>query len=236
MATANTSRTTASGAHFSRPFFSFLSSLEKNNRREWFKAHEAAYRNDVQGPALAFVADFAAPLARVSRAYVADPKPVGGSLSRIHRDTRFGTDKRPYKTELHFRFPHKRATPESGGPFYYLRLGPKERFLAAGIKHATPATLNEVRRAIVAQAPAWKRVLSTGIRLEGESLKRMPRGFDENHPLAADLRRTEFVTSRHYSVADVTGSGFADRVATDCAQLAPLNRFLEKALGFESSG
>ena len=36
--------------------------------------------------------------AKLSRQIVADPRPVGGSLFRIHRDVRFAKDKSPYKT------------------------------------------------------------------------------------------------------------------------------------------
>ena len=46
---------------------------------------------------LALLTDLQAPLREVSEHYRSDPKTVGGSLFRIHRDTRFSNDKAPYK-------------------------------------------------------------------------------------------------------------------------------------------
>ena len=62
---------------------------------------------------LAFIAAFAPELAKIDPLMVADPRPVGGSLFRIHRDTRFAKDKSPYKTHaaMHFRGAADRNTP-----------------------------------------------------------------------------------------------------------------------------
>ena len=68
----------------------------------------------MRSPALRFVADFAEPLAKVSRHVVADPRPVGGSLFRFHRDTRFSKDKSPHKFE--------RAAPAVGEPLPAIRI------------------------------------------------------------------------------------------------------------------
>src|SRR6185436_13875672 len=89
---------------FTPALFRFLRDLRKNNDRDWFAAHKESYERDVKEPALAFVAGFAAALRRLSPHLVADPRPVGGSLFRIHRDVRFGADKRPYKTHVGIHF------------------------------------------------------------------------------------------------------------------------------------
>ena len=74
---------------FGPELFRFLVDLKANNDRDWFNANKDRYEEHVRGPALDFVADFAPHLEQISPHFVADPRPSGGSLFRIHRDTRF---------------------------------------------------------------------------------------------------------------------------------------------------
>ena len=85
--------------------FDFLREFKANNERSWFEANKFRYHRDVREPMLDFIAAFRAPLADISPHFRADPRPSGGSLFRIYRDTRFSKDKSPYKTNAvaHFR-------------------------------------------------------------------------------------------------------------------------------------
>ena len=74
---------------FTPALFRFLRDLRKNNDRDWFLAHREVYERGVREPALRFIAAFAAPLRRFAPHLVADARPRGGSLFRIHRDIRF---------------------------------------------------------------------------------------------------------------------------------------------------
>src|SRR5690349_4271533 len=78
-----------SKAYFTKDFFEFWTDLRANNNREWFAANKSRYENDVREPALRFITDMAQPLRKISRHLVADARPTGGSMFRIHRDTRF---------------------------------------------------------------------------------------------------------------------------------------------------
>ena len=84
--------------YFSDKTFRFLRALARNNEREWFHAHKADYEAHVRDPMQRLVSDLQPDLATVSLHYRADPKAVGGSLYRIHRDIRFSRNKTPYKT------------------------------------------------------------------------------------------------------------------------------------------
>ena len=86
--------------------FDFLRDLRDNNDREWFAANKGRYLAEVRDPMLDFIGAFAAPLAEISPHFVADPRPNGGSLFRIYRDTRFSRDKTPYKTNAGAHFRH----------------------------------------------------------------------------------------------------------------------------------
>ena len=80
---------------FTPALFAFLRELKKHNDREWFQANKNRYEEDVKGPMLRFIGAFAGPLEGLNRNLLADPRPAGGSMFRIYRDTRFAGDKSP---------------------------------------------------------------------------------------------------------------------------------------------
>ena len=90
--------------------FDFLIRLKVNNDREWFQANKARYEEQVKAPLQAFIGGFDERLARLSAHFVADPRPVGGSLFRIYRDVRFSKDKSPCRRQDRRRHPFP-ATP-----------------------------------------------------------------------------------------------------------------------------
>src|SRR5918996_3776624 len=141
---------------FGPELFRFLRDLEANNDRTWFNANKDRYEREVRDPALDFVEDFAPRLAEISQHFVADPRPSGGSLFRIHRDTRFSKDKSPYKTHVGIHFRHERAK-DVHAPGFYLHLEPRSVFVGAGIWHPNSPTLAKIRAAIADDAEAWLR-------------------------------------------------------------------------------
>lgn len=225
-------------AFFDAELFEFLRELAENNDREWFQANKARYRAVVQEPLLAFIAAFAAPLGEISPAFVADPRPTGGSMFRIYRDTRFSKDKSPYKTHAAAQFRH-RAGKDAHAPGFYLHLEPGEVFCGAGIWRPDGPTLQRVRDAIVGDPDGWRRAVTAvegatpPMRRGGDSLTRAPRGYDADHPLVDDLKRKDHVTFRQLSDADVFAGDVVERVAAAFRPAAPYVRFLCEALDVE---
>jgi uncharacterized protein (TIGR02453 family) len=184
----------ANSAHFSSAFFKFFKELEHNNNRDWFQRNKQRYETDVKEPILRFIVDFGPRLEQISQHFLADPRPVGGSMFRIYRDTRFSKDKRPYKTNAGIQFRHE-AGRDVHAPGFYLHLSPTEVFAGSGIWHPDGKTLAQIRQAIVENPDGWRKATrKRGMRLGGDSLKRPPRGFDPDHPLIEDLKRKDFVT------------------------------------------
>ncbi len=85
-------------SYFTPGSLKFLRDLAANNERDWFQSNKERYLSLIQEPALQLIEDFAPRLAKISKHFVADPRPQGGSLFRIYRDIRFSKDKTPYKT------------------------------------------------------------------------------------------------------------------------------------------
>ena len=218
--------------YFSAESFRFLRDLAKNNRRDWFLENKARYDALIHDPGLRFIRDAGPRLHTISRQLVADPRPVGGSLTRIYRDLRFSKDKRPYKTNVGIHFFHQQVGENDENlPGFYLHVAPGESFVAAGMWRPEPKRLAKIRGAIVANPAAWQRVLGGGLELGGESLQRPPPGFAPDHRFIADLRRKDFIASKDLAEAQVTNPRFLSTFVTACRGLDPLNAFLAKAAG-----
>lgn len=215
--------------HFSRELFQFLVELKFNNDRAWFTANKERYEQHVKEPVLAFITDIQKPLKKVLPFVVADPRPVGGSMFRIYRDTRFAKDKTPYKTHVGIHFRHHVSTEDVHGPGIYIHLEPGKCFVGGGIWHPEAESLKRIRTAIATKPSMWKQVTSK-LEISGDSLTRVPKGFAKDHPLVEDLKRIDFITERPVSDRDVTSRRFMDLVLSSCADTKPLMTFLSKAV------
>ncbi len=213
--------------------FAFLRDLRRHNDRAWFAANKERYLADVRDPLLAFIAAFAPRLRKIAPEMVADPSPVGGSLFRIHRDTRFAKDKSPYKTHAAMAF-RNAGGKDKPGPAYYLHLGADgDVFAGAGIWHPMPDTLAQIRGAIAAHPQRWKRASqakSCKLDDDDQKLSRPPRGFDPEHPFIEDLKRKSFTTGRAFSERDACSPRFLDAFGSACRDAKPLVAFLSEAV------
>ncbi|MEW6750035.1 MAG: TIGR02453 family protein [Candidatus Latescibacterota bacterium] len=216
--------------------FQFLRDLRQHNDRAWFQANRQRYEEEVRGPLLAFIDDFAEPLYRISPHFRAEARKVGGSLFRIFRDVRFASDKSPYKTNAGVHFRHENAR-DAHAPGFYLHLEPGEVFMAAGIWHPERAVADRVRAAIVEHPDRWQQALASpafrraGFYLGGDSYRRPPAGYDRTHPCIDDVVRKDFIAVADLSEGAVCAAGFPRLFAGHCQAAAPLVRFLAEAVG-----
>jgi uncharacterized protein (TIGR02453 family) len=186
-------------AYFTPATFKFLRALARNNDREWFAAHKSEFETALREPYLRLIAGLAEPLRSISPQYVADPRAVGGSLFRIHRDTRFSSDKTPYKIWAGARFFHQRSRELMGeAPVFYLHVQPGENFVGGGLWHPGAESLRRVRDYMVGNPASWKSATRNAafrrqFELGGDALSRPPRGYDPQHELIDDIKRKDFV-------------------------------------------
>lgn len=221
--------------HFTPDFFAFLAELAQHNNKPWFDANKARYEASVKDAMLGFIADLSGPLRGLAPHFVADPRPVGGSLLRIYRDTRFAKDKTPYKTNMAAQFWHEQGR-EGATPAFYLHLAPERCLIGAGIWHPNPQALGQIRAAIAAQPATWQDAVHGADRrsacgLIGETLKKPPAGFPADHPCIEDLKRKDFAVSRPLVPEDVLRADFLDLTLTTMRDTLPFVQFLSGALG-----
>jgi uncharacterized protein (TIGR02453 family) len=219
---------------FNPSLFKFLGQLRRNNNRDWFARNKGRYEDEVLFPALAFVSAFATRLNRISPNFEASPRRVGGSVMRIYRDTRFSKDKTPYKTNVGIQFRHRTGR-DVHCPGFYLHLDPDECFLGAGIWHPDNTALARIRAAIDENPAGWKKArdhkaFRTFFELRGDSLKRSPRDFPDNHPLIEDLKRKDFIGVAALEADLVCSPNLIDVMERRLVSSRPLMEFLCTAL------
>ncbi len=216
---------------FQPDLFRFLRQLKRHNDREWFAKNKTRYQHAVVDPAMEFIGGFAPHLERLSPHFIADARPTRGSLFRIYRDTRFSSDKLPFKTHIGIHFSHESGK-NAYAPVFYLHLEPDGCFAAAGVWHPDTRALTKIRVTIVSQPEQWKKV-TRRLELEGESLIRPPKGFSSEHPLIEDLKRKDFVASVAFSEEQLCGPAFMKVFVAACHTMTPLVEFTTKALGLK---
>ncbi len=218
---------------FSPRALSFFRQLEKNNDRDWFAARKELFEVEVRGPMVELVRllsdDF--------RAFAADyiPDKPEKAIYRIYRDTRFSHDKTPYKTHIGANFQHRRI-PKNRGAGFYFEVSHKGLGIAGGIYMPEPEQILAVRKYLGEQ---WKQFQSvTSDRslkklfgdLQGDSLARVPKGFDPKSPAADAIRRKQLYFYREMDKKFATGPGIRKLVLDHFHRLAPFIEFLNDAI------
>ena len=220
--------------YFTQQTFDFLGALAGNNDRDWFEAHRQDYENFVRAPALDFISDMSLTMPAISRHFLASPRKAGGSLMRIHRDTRFGKDKTPYKTNIGIQFRHALGK-DIHAPGYYLHIEPGACFIGIGLWRPDADALFKIREAIAQHGEAWIRArddqaFRQHFTLEGDALANAPRGFAKDHPLVEDLKRKDFIGMTPLDDAVVTSTALLPQVVDRFTQAEPYMRFLCQAI------
>jgi len=221
---------------FTPQLFDFLRELKANNKKEWFDANKDRYIAGVRDPLLAFIAAFRPRLLEINPYLVADPKPTGGSMFRIYRDTRFSKDKEPYKTMASAYFSHQTGGKE--GPGIYLHLEPESCFMGVGLYHPDPVARTKVTDAIAAKPDAWRDATAGKefrklLKAEGDSLAKLPKQYDPQHPFAEDLKRKDFISVSYFSEKQACAKDFIERVDAISRAATPYLGFIIKAVGLK---
>jgi uncharacterized protein (TIGR02453 family) len=220
---------------FGKDFFAFFRELKSNNNRAWFEDNKQRFRDSVQAPMSDFIEAMAPRLARISRHFVADPRPNGGSMFRIYRDVRFAKDKRPYKEHAACHFRHALGK-DVHAPGYYMHFAPGDVMFGGGLWMPPPDILAKIRGTIAAKPEAWKKMLADkGFAKQfggvgGEGLSRPPRGFDPAHPFIEDIKRKTYFAMREADQKLASSDKLVDEVVATFANASPLLKFLCEAV------
>jgi uncharacterized protein (TIGR02453 family) len=103
MAKAKSPNKSAVKASIGRETFRFFRDLARNNRTEWMEANRGRYKQCVVEPLRALCEELTPDVLRLNPAFDCSGR-SGANFSRINRDTRFATDKTPYRVQMYLKF------------------------------------------------------------------------------------------------------------------------------------
>lgn len=212
----------------------FLRKLARNNNRAWFAEHRAEYEKLIVEPSRAFVAAMGAQLEKRFPHISYDTRMNGsGSMMRIARDTRFSSDKTPYRSELGFFFwegvGHKRNCPG-----IFIRVTPNGAGVYAG-KWMFPDEMLKRYRAAVEGEKSGKALMRLvkgmqarhGLQVGGARYKRVPKGYALDHPRAEWLKNKGLRVEVDTFGTDILSSkSLVTHCASAAGRAAPLHRWL----------
>jgi uncharacterized protein (TIGR02453 family) len=205
---------------FSDETLAFYDGLAADNSKAYWQDRREMFERAVRAPMAALLEAL-------------EPEFGPAKLFRPYRDVRFSKDKTPYKTEQGAVVAHP-----GGAGSWYVRVDGSGLLLGGGVMHLAADQLARYRAALDADrtgkpfAAAVKRLQGKGWTTMGDTLVRVPRGLDPDHPRAELLRHKSLAL-----VADLgdpewfTTPDCLDEVVTGWRAVTPLLDWLGEHVG-----
>ena len=218
---------------FPKECISFLKQLKRNNNREWFEKHKEEFERNAKTPMLSFIAALHPYFIRFAPEFDLNPN---RSIFRIYRDIRFSIDKTPYKTHIAAHFVLRGMPKGFIGSGYYIQIEPNEFFVGGGIYLPDSKQLKKIRKAIAEYGDEFLSIVESRrfkkrfAPFDWSKLQRVPKGYDENHPMSDWLKFKQFFVGVSLPESSCYRESLIDEVAGVCEEAAPLVRFLNKNL------
>lgn len=213
----------------------FLHVLSKNNNKTWFDEHRMQYQR-LRTQFIDLVQDIIFSVA-LFNPRVQDVRPEDG-LFRINRDVRFSKDKSPYRTIFSAAIStHGR---HGGMPVYYFHITEAGAlFAAGGLYMPEPDKLVLVRRSLVNRPKQFEELLKNKSfwkafgSMEGEALKRVPKGFEEDATHANYLKLKSWTVSKEMQLKKhaTTDGDVLPFLTSTFRDMCPLITWLRDAVG-----
>ena len=222
-------------SHIPTTTFTFLKSLKKNNNREWFSKHKEAYITEQT-----HIHNFAEALLHELNKHDVIETPSGKKACyRIYRDVRFSSDKTPYCS--YFSGSFRRATKYRRGGLYF-HLEPGNTWLAGGFWSPNTEDLKRIRDDIAFDATPLRKILKSKTfvssfgTLQGEQLKKAPKGFDANHEAIDLLRYKQFLLIKKFTDKEVLSDDFIKLANQTFKNMRPFLDYMSEVLTTDVNG
>ncbi len=210
----------------------FLEGLEADNSKAYFDDHRTIYDEQVATPLKQLVVAVGERLANGPAPDISYEPRIGRSMFRINRDLRFSKDKTPYHPHLDLAWWQGEHAKTSPG--FIMRIRHDTVLTGVGVFALADDRLQRFRDAVVGAPGVELDEIVTSIRrsVKGASLsepsrKRVPKGYDPDHPRGDYL----LFDGLHLSAtaptpASITTARFAGWVADRLTAYADLHRWL----------
>ena len=200
---------------FPREAIDFFKSLEAHNNREWFQAHKDVYERACKEPMKSLMAEL-------------DGRLGPSKISRINRDTRFSSDRSPYKTYI-----------SAGVGRYYISLSKGGLYVGTGVYKPDSPTLERIRSAIDDDASGRKlHFIVASLRRKGyqvdthERVASAPRGYSADHPRIELLRMKDMFAGKALPPgAQLTSRKALGQITGVMSDIEPFKNWLQRHVG-----
>lgn len=213
----------------------FFEQLKANNNREWFGVHKPEYEEIRRW--------WSEGMARVHAAVVSEWPEVKYSdirTFRIYRDTRFSTDKTPYKTHIgSILAPPGPRDVHRPGVYMEAGVPASDSGVFVGMWAPEANELKKLRKAIVDNIEEWEEIVNNPTLLKfypkwfGERLKTAPKGWPKDHPQIEYLRLKHLGRYSALTHRQFLSDRWPDLMAERIVAAVPLLKFLEYSLNEE---
>lgn len=228
------SRTPATFPGYSRKGQTWLKQIEKNNNRDWFLANKATFEEEVKAPTEALVEALARKLEVFAPAYV--PPDAKKAVMRVYRDVRFSKDKSPYKTNMSVKLGRAGGGPGDCAGFWFAVSGTGVDVVGGAYMPGGPQ-LKLLRTFLAENHKELEKLLKRKPlrdamgELQGETLVRVPRGFDPEHVAGDLLRHKQFYLQTRLPAKVITTPDLQKELLRRFKLMLPFTEFLNEGLG-----
>jgi uncharacterized protein (TIGR02453 family) len=218
---------------FPKEGMAFLRALKKHNDRDWFTPRKPTFEATVRQPMIELVSGIHREMLRFAPQYVGEPAKC---VYRIYRDTRFSKDKTPYKTYASALFLRSGFDKYSGGAAIYFAVSPDSIEVAGGIYMPDRDVLLAVRQHIAENHKQFRatfggaKVKKLLGELQGDSLSRVPKGFDPEHPAADLIRRKQYLLDTQLDPKLATTPKLLSELVMRIEAMTPFVEFINRPL------
>lgn len=167
----------------------FYAGVAAHNEPAWFEAHRDAYEGAVIAPSQAFIEAMGPRLQALRPGVGFSPNHTGrGSFKKIHTDRRFNKDRPPYKTYAQMIFWEGPLAQKKANSVFKLHFEPGKVVVGAGLWYFDGPLRKAYRAAVAADdtgaalAEIVAALTAKGFAVGHSKFKRVPRGYDPDHP------------------------------------------------------
>jgi uncharacterized protein (TIGR02453 family) len=209
----------------------FLTAIERNNNRDWFISNRSLYL-EAKDNFESFVQEL------INKIITFDPilkgLEVKNCVYRLNRDIRFSNDKSPYKSHLGAFI--VRGGKKNGDKFagYYFHIEPGKSIIAGGAYMPPAPWLSAIREKIsetpdefidIINSKKFKKYFG---KIEGEKLKKMPKGYPADHPQIELLKFKSYLIINEVPDKKVLSDDYFDYVIEVFRAMKPFNDYLNE--------
>ncbi len=209
--------------------FDFLKAIKNNNDKDWFNKNRTSYM-DARANFEVIVQS------AIDKIVEFDPIMKGlevkNCVYRFNRDIRFSSDKSPYKT--HFGAFIVRGGKKFGDRFagYYIHIEPDNSIIAGGAYMPPMPWLTAIREKIDEEPDTLIKIINEKNfvkyfgNLDGEKLKKAPKGYPSDHPNIELLKLKSYLVVNEVKDNFVMSDKYFSHLIEVLKAMKPLNDYL----------